>query len=591
MYRFLPQALLIVLTAVSAAGATAEHRIAVLARGADRIAPQRFDATADYLSRQIPGETFVVVPLTRAALDDAIAGGDVAFAITDPGDSVYLQTAYGATPLATAQDSWHGAVYSTIAAAVIARADRPDLAWMSDLKGKSFMADSRNSFGGFQIAWWELKAHDIDPFRDFSRLIFSNVAPEAIVDAVRAGRVDAAVVESGALERMADEDGLDLNEFRVMHPHTAPGYPFARSTELYPAWTLLKAPETPDELGQRVAAVLRSMPAQDPGAPGPQPAAWVAPADTAAVRELLRDLHLPPYGDAAEPSVAAVVRRYWTWLALIFVLVLSLVAMVLHVWRVNRRLDLSRRYLERARTLEAQFAHAGRVAAIGEMGTVLAHELNQPLAAIVNYAKGCIRRLASDEMSPKELATILDRIAAEGNRSAEILRRLRDFIGKRKALHAPADANRIVREATDLAELEARQKAVKLRLELSDGIAPVIADPVQIEQVVLNLVHNAIEAIDNAKWQQREVIVQTQQNPRKGVDVTVRDTGPGLPANGVERMFEPFVSTKPGGMGLGLSISRSIVEAHGGRLRAIPGPGGGATFSFTLPTVAGRERQ
>ncbi len=592
MLRHIAAVLLVVLANADAWCEAIEHRIGVLLRDGERVAPERWTATADYLTRQIPGHAFAIVPLSRPAMNAAVSRGELTFVLTDAGHFVYLAGTYGVSGVATAQDSWHGTVYSSVGAVVITRADRRDIGRMSDLKGKSFMADDPESFEGFQLAWWELKAHDIDPFRDFSRLEFTNLAPEDIVEAVRHSSIDAATVRAGVLEQMAAERSLDLGELRLLHPHTAPGYPFLRSTELYPEWILAKTRETPEQFGEGVAVALRAMSRHDPAAAAEKRyAAWIAPADYRPVRELLWDLQLPPYHEEPAATLIDAMRRHWAWLAATLVLLLSLTAIVLHILRVNYRLDLSRRYLERARTLEVQIAQAGRIAAMGEMTTTLAHELNQPLAAIVNYANGCIRRLRSDGMSQDELFTVFERIATEGNRSAEILRRLRDFVGKRRALHLPRDVNRIVREAVTLAELKARRKGVTIHLELSDDVGPVLADAVQIEQVVVNLVHNAIEAIDDAGWRRRDVVVETRSNARRGVDITVRDTGPGFHINGAERMFEPFVSTKRDGMGLGLSISRSIVEAHGDQLRAMPSPDGGAMFTFTLPPANGARAQ
>lgn len=237
-----------------------------------------------------------------------------------------------------------------------------------------------------------------------------------------------------------------------------------------------------------------------------------------------------------------------------------------------------------ARQRQAELAHAGRVSAMGEMTTMLAHEINQPLAAIVNYAQGSIRWLSTGEMSRDELLLAFERIAAQGHRSAEIIRRLRDFLRKSQPLRAPVDINHAVREAVELAGLEARRKHVTLRFEPGAGLPHVFADVIQIEQVVLILIHNAIEAMDPAECTRREVCVRTARAPDNGVAVSVHDTGPGLPAKDIERIFEAFYSTKPAGMGMGLSISRSIVEAHGGRLEALPSPDG-AVFRFILPPI------
>jgi C4-dicarboxylate-specific signal transduction histidine kinase len=257
--------------------------------------------------------------------------------------------------------------------------------------------------------------------------------------------------------------------------------------------------------------------------------------------------------------------------------------MLAYTARLSYRLGVSKNALERARSAEAQMAHVGRLAAMGEMSTTLAHELNQPLTAIVNYAHGIIRRLQADDLDRGDLLDVVQRIASEGHRSAEIIRRLREFLRKREPLHAPDDANRIVREAVELVRPIAERRQVDVRLALTDEPSRVLADAVQIEQVIVNIVHNAIEAINEADSRRREVIVATERSER-GLDIIVRDSGPGVPAHIAGRLFEPFVTTKSDGMGIGLAISRSIVEAHGDRLRIVANPGGsGATFRFTLP--------
>jgi C4-dicarboxylate-specific signal transduction histidine kinase len=222
---------------------------------------------------------------------------------------------------------------------------------------------------------------------------------------------------------------------------------------------------------------------------------------------------------------------------------------------------------------------------MGEMAAAIAHELNQPLAAIVNYAQGGLHRLRTGECTPAELQFALEHVASLGSQSGEIIRRTRDFLRKGNPKRTRTDINGIVHESVELANLEARQKAVTLRLNLASELPPVSADVIQIEQVVLNLVHNAIEAIDGARAPQREVTIQTARSPFNGVDVKVSDTGPGLPEGTAECVFEPFFTTKPNGMGMGLCISRSIIETYGEQLRAMTNPEGGATFYFSLPAA------
>ncbi len=241
---------------------------------------------------------------------------------------------------------------------------------------------------------------------------------------------------------------------------------------------------------------------------------------------------------------------------------------------------------ERERQNQAQLVHAQRASATSAMATSLAHELNQPLAAIVNYAQGCILRIRDGSASAEELLPALQHIVSEGARSGEIIRRVRRFLRNGESLRGSVDINGLAHAAVELTGAQARQKSVVLKLELEKDLPPVIVDAVQIEQVIVNLVNNAIDAIGSAECSRREVVIQTVPRPNNGVEVRVCDTGPGFGSGEQERIFESFFTTKRQGMGMGLSISRSIVEAHGEHLWACSNENGGATLRFGLPTAS-----
>ena len=234
---------------------------------------------------------------------------------------------------------------------------------------------------------------------------------------------------------------------------------------------------------------------------------------------------------------------------------------------------------EEARQRQAELAHVQRVSAMGEMAAGLAHELNQPLAAIVNYARGCARRLADAGAAP-DLLEALDRIAVEALRAGEVVHSLRRVVRKEPPRGSEMDLNEVVRGAMALVRPEADGREVVLRLELEPHLPHLRADRIQIEQVILNLLRNALEAISK---QPGAVSLRTELVDGCAARVTISDTGDGIPAQLRERMFTPFFTTKAGGLGMGLSISRTIVEAHGGRLEAEVNPGTGMTFSFTVP--------
>ncbi len=234
-----------------------------------------------------------------------------------------------------------------------------------------------------------------------------------------------------------------------------------------------------------------------------------------------------------------------------------------------------------ARQHQAELAHVLRLSTMGEMASGLAHEINQPLGAIANYAKGCVHRLRTGTLDGAGVLPIVEEIAAEALRAGEIIRRLRDLIRKDNSRQAPADLNRLVRESVRLIEPEARARGVNLRMELSPTLPEVSCNDIQIEQVLLNLLLNGVDAVEAADNGQRTLAVQTAL-AGDAVQVAVSDSGVGIPAPPAD-VFAPFYSTKASGLGMGLSISRSIIEAHGGRLWGARNEDCGSTFRFTLP--------
>jgi two-component system, LuxR family, sensor kinase FixL len=245
-----------------------------------------------------------------------------------------------------------------------------------------------------------------------------------------------------------------------------------------------------------------------------------------------------------------------------------------------------RRAEEQAVQRQAALAHIDRLTAAGELAASLAHELNQPLSAITSYCDTALALMETPDASA-DVVYALDQACVQAERASAIIRHLRAFVQKGTTRRAWADLNGIINDSVRFVETEARHLGVKLRVELEEDLPPLMLDGVQIEQVLVNLMRNSFEAMAAATSAVREVLIRSQcPTPGGRVQVTVHDTGPGLPSTGAERLFEIFESTKPDGLGLGLSISRSIVEAHGGRLWADPGAGAGASFSFTLPTVA-----
>ena len=252
--------------------------------------------------------------------------------------------------------------------------------------------------------------------------------------------------------------------------------------------------------------------------------------------------------------------------------------------------DLTERQKTEARLqeLQAELVHVSRLTAMGEMASALAHELNQPLSAIANYMKGSRRLLEGrSEDGAEILRQAMDKAAEQAMRAGDIIRRLRDFVSRGESERRVEDVRKLVEEASALALVGAKDKGVRVRFEFAPKLDFVLADKVQIQQVLLNLMRNAIEAMEDSD--RRELVISVKPAPDRMIEISVADTGSGIAPEISAQLFQPFVTTKRQGMGVGLSISRSIVESHGGSIAPHPNPGGGTVFCFTLPAVTKEE--
>jgi len=252
--------------------------------------------------------------------------------------------------------------------------------------------------------------------------------------------------------------------------------------------------------------------------------------------------------------------------------------------------DITERKAAEARlqALSAELSHVARVSEMGQLSAAIAHELNQPLTAVLNYTNVAKRLIAATD--PAATAKAYEAVSKAGEqavRAGQIIKRLRDFVEKRETNRTIESINTIAEDALALGLIGTRSADIKTHIDLAPNSPPIMVDRVQIQQVLVNLLRNAAEAMANSP--RRELTVATCQINGDAVEVTVADTGPGIPDELADRIFMPFVTTKPGGMGIGLAISRSIIEAHGGRLSMTPNAGGGTVFQFTLPAAQRME--
>ncbi len=687
------------------AAANGRVLIGVLSHRGDARTRSTWQPTADYLTAQVPGFRFDVVPLDFAAVGSAVATGSVDFVLVNPAIYVALEQDQGISRIATLRTGSGEHARNLFGGVIFTRADRDDLERLEDLAGTHFMAVDPTSLGGFEMAQAELLRHGIDLTEDLRSLVFGGIH-DAVVLAVRDGTVDAGTVRTEVLEQMAAAGVVALDELKVLGARDTPGFAPLHSTPLYPEWPFSKLADTPMDLAQAVAVALLRMPADDAAAHAGGYAGWTVPLDYQPVHEMLRELKRAPYDDDAPFTLADAVARYWLAVVIGTLALVTMALLTSRVLRLNQRLSrantrLERRHqlildsvaegiygvdlnarttfvnkamermtgwraedlignetheilhhtradgephpreecpvcatfgddefrfvdddivwrrdggsfpveysatpirdeqgqtlgtvvvcrditerreaAERFRRQEAEQAHVTRLSTLGEMASGIAHELNQPLTAITTNARACVRMIGAGRADTETCQEVMNKIAEQAERAGEVIRHIRRFVRKEAPEMAPVAVADMFETVLVLMRQDARRAGVALHRQIGFGADTVMAQRTQIEQVLLNLVRNAVEAmVDQPR--ERRVLLLARRNG-EAVEIRVVDTGPGLGKGSPEHLFEPFVTTKPQGLGVGLSISHGIIEAHGGRLRVDSTPGIGATFFFSL---------
>jgi two-component system, LuxR family, sensor kinase FixL len=290
-------------------------------------------------------------------------------------------------------------------------------------------------------------------------------------------------------------------------------------------------------------------------------------------------LFRPPHSCHTESRVLT--TQGWRWIAWAAKASLDSQERVSGIVAVGRDVTEQKRAEEQARHHMNELAHVSRLSAMGEMASALAHEINQPLASILTYAQATLRLLENGE--PGELRHAIKRVIKNTERAGDIVRHLRDFVRKGEPQRTLVKVNYLVREVVRLTAAEARQSGIQVTLDMANNLEAIHVDNIQLQQVLYNLLRNAMEAINTGNGDKRELSIRALQNSDDCVEIAVSDSGPGIPAAIADRLFQPFVTSKPHGMGIGLSISRSIIDAHGGRIWATANPDRGTTFHIKLP--------
>lgn len=586
---------LVIALSLMAFGATsavsAEWRVGVLAFQGSERALEEFEPTRAHLERSLPGARVVLKPLDLEGMARAVEENAVDFVVTNPGQYIDLEQRLGVTRLATLETRIGAASSGAIASVVIAPAGPAAPKTFGDLSGKRVAVVSRLAFGGYQTVWREMDDLGIAP-SPFVALAETGFPMEKVIAALRDGRAEAGVLRACVLENAIAAGRVREGEFTVIAERFGDELPCRASTRLYPDWPFAKTRAISPDLAKAVAASLLAMPTADGRA-------WTAPQDYTSVHDLFRQLKIGPYAYLAQPNLVGLMRDYWHWLVAVG---LGVLWWIVHVARVEtlvrrRTAELEREIHERERAEQEARSHReqrdqfSRLGIMGEMASNIAHELNQPLAAIANYAEGMTRLVDGGRLDSAMLREGARGIAGQAERAGAIIQRIRSFVRRREARREIVDPGDILREAVALFEGLAARRGLNLYVHLDPGAPKIIADRIEIEQVLLNLLQNAVDAMADALPQARDKGVTIRVSGyADAVKFVVRDAGCGLSPDVEARLFETFFTTKPQGLGLGLSICRTIVESHGGRMWAAANEDEGLTMRFTLPAI-GETRQ
>ena len=689
-------------------------RIGVLSHRGDAATLRNWGPTADYLSSQMPGYHFTVVPLEFEEVEPAVAYRRVDFVLVNSGMYVDLEVRQGVSRIATLNNRHGEQSYNTFGGVLFTRIDRTDLATIESLRDQRFVAVNLHSLGGFQMQWREMQARGLDPWEDLAGIEFANTH-DAVVRHVLAGDADFGAVRTNILERMIEDGDLARDSVRVIASLPTEGFPLEVSTRLYPEWPFAKTGATANALAQRVAVALMQMPHDHPASLSGRHAGWTVPLDYQAVHALFQELGIGPYGKPRFTFEDVISKYRGAFIAggLMLGLLVLLSGWIAHL---NRKLDEAKRGIqsrfelileavgdgvsgvdtdgtitfvnpemvrltgwtadeligrsqhdllhhshvdgrpypkrdcpvgatfrenrqhhvddevfwrkdgssfpveyasaplrdregkvlgavivcrdisarkaaeEEQRRHLTEMAHVSRLSTMGEMASQIAHELNQPLSAITNYAGACMRRLQDDRADRDSLLEAMQLLSTQAHRAAQIVRQIRDFIRKRDPQRGPIEINALVVQTAQLVSVEAGRAGVDIDLDLAETLPSVNGIVIELEQVVVNLLRNAIEAVGHNPTDQRRITIRSTFNADDVIHIEVRDNGPGMDPTALSEAFTPFYTTKRSGMGLGLAISRRIVEAHGGRLWAEVEAGGGTTFHIDLPSEVAEAR-
>ena len=547
--------------------------------------------TIDRLN-QHPDYHFTPLFLNAHEIEKHLDNDELDFVVTDAINYLRYEKKYGILHLLTRSEEYSGNYVSSEALSVYTLNSNSDIIRLNDLQGKQVAILEDNITLSQLFLEKFLLNHQLVIDDNLHTIPMDSV--NRILPWLQKAQIDAVITRAGLIEKHLEP--AILEKLRLINPRRGWQAPFLHSSVLIPEWAFSKAWFIDDRLANQIIALLIN------AHYGPTASSkddyylpqhhWGIAQNYNKLTDLLSLTETMDASELSEQQSFSPKIQYWISFIIICFLLIILFMYLRSSRDLNSRLKASKESLEQeirerqhaqeqALNHQAELAHVARLSTMGEMASGLAHELNQPLSAIHTYVQGCIRRINMGNNEPEAIINALQLTAQQADRAGGIIRRLRSFVRKGESHKTYTEINHIVNEVTSFLDTQLKNKKVSLSLDLEDNLPPVLADIIQIEQVLINLLKNGIEAM--ADIDEPTIKVSTRRFNNNYVELCVIDSGHGISEDKLKRIFNPFFTTKTSGMGMGLSISSSIIEAHDGKLYAENNTDRGARFCFTLP--------
>ena len=574
-------------------------KIGVLAKRGVEKCLDEWSPTANYLSDNIPGMTFKIVPLDHEQIYTSVENNEVDFILSNSSFYVELEYKCGIKRIATLLNRCISGYcyFSKYWGVIFCKKDRNDMKRLSDLKNKTFMAVEESSLGGWRMAWRELKNCGINPYRNFKKLCFGGTH-DAVIYAVRDGKVDAGTVRADTFGKMQNEGKIDINDFYVFHQHGGEevDLPFPHSTRGYPEWPFAELKNTSDDLAKKVTIALLQMPENSFAAIAANCGGWTIPLNYQPVHECLKELRVAPYKDSGKITLSNVIRIYWYWILIAGITFLLMTGFIIMILKLNRdikasHVELQAEIIEHERAeielIKAKEAAEAAALAKSEFLANMSHEIRTPMHGVIAATE-----LAMNEKMHPTAKHYLEVTQSSAYSLLGIINDILDFSkieAEKLAFETrPFRLDEVIDRSIDMFINKASEKMIEIVVDIDlDTPKALIGDPLRLQQIITNLISNAV------KFTSKDgVILIGVKDSEKTLERTiltffVKDTGVGITKKDIKKLFVPFSQVdasstrKYEGTGLGLTICKQLVEKMGGTIWVESEFGKGSTFTFT----------